>query len=203
MKKIVCFGDTLAETGFLVELGGFAAQLADRYVHRADVLVRGLAGYTTREGRKVLQVAVLDERPDFVVMSFGMDDSVLPGQLQHVPSDEYKQNLQDMASRIAMAGAWLVLVTPPPVDERRVKNRTLVHTALYARTCIEVASEMNVPAVDLFHDLQEEKGWAKAHLHDGLRLSARGMNKLYGRLAVALDRIRPLETFERMGVDGA
>lgn len=202
MNKIVCFGDTLTEMGFLVELRGYAAQLADRYVRRADVLVRGFTGYTTREARKILGPGVLAEHPDVVIMFFGANDSVLPGQIQHVPVEEFKQHLQEMASEVACAGAWLVLVTPPPVDERRIKSRTMENTARYARACLDVARDMNLPVVNLFDRLQEEKDWPKTCLTDGVHLSSEGMTCLYEELAAALDKIRPLDGYERMGVDG-
>lgn len=202
MKKIICFGDTITEMGFVIELRGFVAQLADRYVRRADVLCRGFTGYTTREALRVVKSAVLDEHPDFVILSIGMNDSALPGQIQHVPAEEYRRNLQEMAQQIACAGAWLVLVTPPPVDEKRIKNRRMEHTALYAAACRDIAREMNVPCVDLFSRLQEETDWPKACFVDGLHLSHNGMNRLYEELAMALDRIQRLDAFERMGVDG-
>lgn len=202
MKKIVCFGDSITEMGFVIEVRGYVAQLADRYARRADVLARGFSGYTTREAVRILDFAVLGEKPDIVILFFGANDAVLPGQIQHVPLDEYRKNLLDMASRIAVAGAWLVLVTPPPVSERLIKNRTLGNTAAYAKTCINVAREMNLPVVDLFMKLQEEGAWEKNALIDGLHLSANGMTRLYEELAAALDRILPLETLERMEIDG-
>ncbi len=202
MKKILCFGDSITEMGSVLELRGFVAQLADRYARRADVLLRGFTGYTTREALKIVDTAVLAEKPDFVVLFFGDNDSVLPGQIQHVPVKEYRKNLQEMASRIACAGAWLVLVTPPPIDDKRIKSRTMEHTEKYAQACIEVARDMNVPVVDLFHKLQEEKDWRKTCLLDCMHLSAAGMNCLYEELAKLLDQMCPLAKFERLGVDG-
>lgn len=202
MKKIICFGDSITEMGFVIEVRGYVAQLADRYARRADVLARGFSGYTTREAVRILDTAVLAGKPDIVILFFGANDAVLPGQIQHVPLDEYRKNLLDMASRIAVAGAWLVLVTPPPVSERLIKNRTLGNTAAYAKACINVAREMNLPVVDLFMKLQEEGAWEKNALIDGLHLSANGMTRLYEELAAALDKIHPLESFERMEIDG-
>ena len=202
MKKIICFGDSITEMGFVIEVRGYVAQLADRYARRADVLARGFSGYTTRDAVKILDSAVLAEKPDIVILFFGANDSALPGQIQHVPLKEYKRNLLSMASRIAVAGAWLVLVTPPPVNEKLIKNRTLGNTAAYAKTCIDVAREMNLPVVDLFMKLQEEGNWEKTALIDGLHLSANGMTRLYEEIAVALDRLQPLESFERMEIDG-
>ncbi len=202
MKKIVCFGDSITEMGYVIELRGYVAQLADRYARRADVLARGFSGYTTRDALKVVQSAVLDEKPDVVVLFFGANDSVLPGQIQHVPLREYRKNLRDLATQIASSGAWLIMVTPPPVDEKKVKSRTMDNTADYAGVCAAVAQDMNVPIVDLFEKLQEERNWAKHCLLDGLHLSAAGMNCLYEELTQALDRIAPLDSFERIGVDG-
>jgi len=202
MRKIVCFGDTITEMGSVLELRGFAAQLADRYVRRADVLIRGFTGYTTNEAVKILKSAVLDEQPDFVIMFFGMNDSALPGQIQHVPVKQYRRNMREMAQKVAMAGAWLVVVTPPPVDEKRIKSREMEHTALYADAARQVASDMQVPVVDLFSKIQEEENWPKTCLLDGLHLSANGMNRLYEELAKTLDRMKPLEDFERISVNG-
>lgn len=202
MKKIICFGDTITEMGFVIELRGYAAQLADRYSRRADVLVRGFTGYTTREAKKVLKAAVLDEKPDLVILQFGLADSALPGQIQHVPLPDFKRNLRDLAAQIASAGAWLVIVTPPPMDEHLVKSHTLEHTGEYAKVCVKVAQEMNVPLVNLYEAIQRERNWTKTCLLDGLHLSANGMTRLYEELARTLDTIRPLDAFERLGVDG-
>lgn len=188
--------------GSVVEVRGYVAQLMDRYVRRADVLLRGFTGYTTNEAVKILKAGVLDEHPDFVVLFFGMNDSALPGQIQHVPVKQYRKNLLEMANHIATAGAWLVLVTPPPVDDKRMKSREMEHTALYAQACREVAAEMRVPVVDIFAKLQEDPDWRKNCLLDGLHLSANGMNRLYEEIARTLDRMKPLDEFERLSVDG-
>jgi isoamyl acetate esterase len=202
MKKIICFGDTITEMGFVIELRGYAAQLADRYSRRADVLVRGFTGYTTREAKKILKAAVLDEKPDLVILQFGLGDSALPGQIQHVPLPDFKKNLRDIGAQIASAGAWLVIVSPPPVDEKLVKSHTLAHTGEYAKMCAKIADEMHVPLVNLFEAIQQEKNWTKTCLLDGLHLSANGMTRLYEELAQALDRLQHLDAIERLGVDG-
>jgi len=202
VKKIICFGDTIVEMGAVIEIRGFAAQLMDRYVRRADVLLRGFAGYTTREALRILPSAVLNEHPDFVVLFWGSSDSALPGQIQHVPVAEYRDNLQQIATNIVMSGAWIVFVTPPPVNERRVRSRTMEHTALYSQACRELAEDMRAPLVDLFARIQQEPNWSKTCLLDGLNLSSVGMNILYQELARALDVIKPLDRFERLNVDG-
>ena len=202
MKKIVCFGDSITEMGNMTELHGYVAQLSDRYARKADVLSRGFSGYTTREAVQLLDEAVLKENPDIVVLFFGANDSVMPGQIQHVPLEEYRQHLKAMASRIATAGAWLVLVTPPPVDEARVKNRKLENTTAYAHACLKLGQQMNVPVANLFDEIQWVADWKKKCLSDGLHLSADGMNCLYTCLAKALDSICPFNRLERLGLKG-
>jgi lysophospholipase L1-like esterase len=202
MKKIVCFGDSITEMGTALALRGYVIQLVDRYTRRADVIARGFSGYTSREARKLLEPAVLRLEPDFVILFFGANDSVLPDQVPHVPPAEYAQNLRDIADRVAYTGAWLILVTPPPVNERLTKSRRLEHTEHYAKACREIGREMNVPVIDLFHDLQQEYDWANTCLLDGIHLSALGMDFLYERFVLEIDRIWPFDTFERIGVEG-
>ena len=200
MKKIVCFGDSITEMGTILELRGFIAQLADRYARRADVMARGFSGYTTRDGRETLQEAVLSEKPDTVVLFFGTNDSCLPGQIQHIEVDVYRKNMEYMAQHIAVTGAWLVLITPPPLNERKTKSRTMEHTETYAQACFELGLEMNLPVVDLFHIVQEEPEWQNTCLMDGIHMTARGMDVLFNNLCSALDKIQPFESFERIGI---
>jgi lysophospholipase L1-like esterase len=202
MKKIICFGDSVTEMGTVLELKGYVAQLADRYVRRADVLARGFSGYNTREALRLLKPAVLDEHPDVVIVMFGANDSVLCDQIQHVPLQEYCENLQKIASDIACVGAWLILVTPPPVSEVKTRSRTLDHTGQYARACYELGLEMNLPVIDMFHRIQEEADWEKKCMIDGIHLSAQGMEMLYEEICRHLDKIFPLSHIERLGVDG-
>ena len=202
MKKIVCFGDTITEMGLVAETRGYVARLAERYVRRADVLARGFSGYTTREALLIVDEAVLIDQPAFAIIFFGLNDSVLPDQFQHVPLEEYRANLESLASRIACSGAWLVLVTPPPFDERKTHSRTMAHTEQYALACYEVGLEMNLPVVDLFHLIQQQPHWEQKCLLDGIHLSGTGMDILYEALVNELDRQMPLTRLPRLSVDG-
>ena len=201
MKKIICFGDTITEMGTVVELRGYVAQLADRYVRRADVLARGFSGYTTRDARRVLEAAVLSEKPDAVVLQFGGEDCVLPEQVQYVPLEEFADNLASMASDIACTGAWLVMVSPPPVNERLTHSRTLQNSARYLEACRAVADEMNVPIIDLFNGVQAIPDWEDTVMLNGIHLAAAGMDYLYEEVAKALDRLMPFSELEYLGLE--
>lgn len=202
MKTIVGFGDTLMEQGLVTESRGFLARLAERYARRADVLARGYAGYTTREALKLVQPSVIANTPHSVLLAFGSSDSVRPDQFQHVPLDEYRANLESMANDIAYAGAWVIMITPPPFDERKTRSRTMEQTGQYALACYEVALEMNCPVIDLYHLLQQHPNWEERCLYDGLHFSATGMDILYDAIVNAYEKLLPLSECPRDGVDG-
>lgn len=202
MTKIICFGDTITEMGLSLESRGYVARLAERYARRADVLCRGFSGYTTREALDILHSAVLSEHPDIVILFFGVNDSVLPDQVTHVPPEEYKAHLQEMASRIAWAGAWLIMINAPPLDEVKTLSRQMEHTSQYAQICHEVGLEMQVPVIDLFHLIQEEPNWQERCMLDGIHLTRVGMDILYEALIERLDKIKPLQKLPRLSVNG-
>lgn len=77
-----------------------------------DFLVRGYSGYNTRWALKVLdkvfppEKEVTDGSPVAVTVFFGANDACLPdrsGSFQHVPIDEYKNNLSSIISSLKVA----------------------------------------------------------------------------------------------------
>lgn len=202
MKKIVCFGDSVTAMGTIPELGGYVARLADRYARRADVLARGFSGYTSRDGLQLVDEAVVSSEPDYVILSFGSVDSVLPGQMLHVPVAEYRANIEEMATRAACVGAWVILVTPPPVYERKTMSRTLEQTRLYAEACLNAARDMNLLVFDLFSAVQEVPDWETECIIEGIQLSKTGMDVLYQGVTKTLDRLHPWSRMTEMGLRG-
>ncbi|RNF19172.1 putative esterase [Trypanosoma conorhini] len=123
MRTAILLGDSLTEQGYF---SGWAAQLSERYVRRADVLNRGLSGYNTRW---VLDILNDDERrrhllpphigqPLFVTLMLGSNDCA--GLPQYVPLEEYRVNLKAIVrlvrEHVAPVGG-LFLMSPPPLDE--------------------------------------------------------------------------------------
>jgi lysophospholipase L1-like esterase len=101
---IVLFGDSITQQGFGVDGNlGWASLLASAYSRRADVLNRGFSGYNTRHALDILP-RVFGTPPDegilFCTVLFGANDSALPGERQHVPMDEYKENLYKIVTSI-------------------------------------------------------------------------------------------------------
>ena len=91
---------------------------------------------------------------------------------QHVPLHTYKQNLHDIITHPVVRAQQprLILVTPPPVEERlleqRVKsfgykelNRFNDVTKLYADAVREVGDAHGVAVLDVWSAFMTEAGW--------------------------------------------
>uniref|UniRef100_A0A803PA71 SGNH hydrolase-type esterase domain-containing protein n=1 Tax=Cannabis sativa TaxID=3483 RepID=A0A803PA71_CANSA len=121
--QILLFGDSITEQSF--RLGGWGAALADTYSRKADVLVRGYGGYNTRWALFLLHHLFplnVAKPPAAVTIFFGANDAAILGRTserQHVPIDEYKENLRKIVLHLKECSptVLIVLITPPPVDE--------------------------------------------------------------------------------------
>lgn len=110
---------------------------------------------------------------------FGANDARLPNTgapEQHVPLDQYKINLAKILddSQLKAHDPKFVLITPPPVEERKcmdhdvmmtggatkpIKRRTAEATASYAQAVRELGKERNIAVVDLWTALMNNAGW--------------------------------------------
>ncbi|XP_010277729.1 PREDICTED: GDSL esterase/lipase At5g45920-like [Nelumbo nucifera] len=200
--KIVLFGDSITEESF--GDGGWGASLAHHFARTVDVVLRGYSGYNTRwalhVAERVFPAATEAEggggreAPLAVAVFFGANDASLSDRssaFQHVPLEEYKQNLHSIVSFIKKRWptTFVLLITPPPIDEDgRLKHpygdnpsglpeRTNEAAGAYAKACVEVAGECGLPVIDLWSRMQQLPGWEKACLRDGLHLTPVG-NKI-------------------------
>ncbi|KAL1810330.1 hypothetical protein DCAR_0730020 [Daucus carota subsp. sativus] len=193
--QIVLFGDSITQQSF--SSGGWGAALADTFSRKADVLVRGYGGYNTRWALFLLHpIFPLDATtpPLAVTIFFGANDAALSGRTserQHVPIEEYKENLRKIVHHIKECSnkVLVVLITPPPIDEdgrfkyarslygekaMKLPERTNETTGFYAKQCIELAEELGLPSINLWSKMQETDGWQKKFLNDGLHLTPEG-----------------------------
>ena len=105
---------------------------------------------------------------------FGANDACSAEAMngQHVPLHTYRQNLHDIITHPTVRAQQprLILVTPPPVEERlleqRVKsfgykelNRFNAVTKLYADAVREVGSAHGVAVLDVWNAFMTEAGW--------------------------------------------
>ncbi|PWA82465.1 SGNH hydrolase-type esterase superfamily protein [Artemisia annua] len=193
--SIVLFGDSITEQSY--RYGGWGASLTDTYSRKADIVVRGYGGYTTRWALFLLHhiFPLSSTTPPVAATVFlGANDASLPGstwERLHVPLEEYKENLRKIVRHLKECSPTMliVLITPPPTDEEgrlefaksmygekamKLPERTNEVTGDYANGCVEVAKEFGVSSVNLWSRMQETQGWQKKFLSDGLHLTPDG-----------------------------
>ncbi|EME45583.1 hypothetical protein DOTSEDRAFT_71327 [Dothistroma septosporum NZE10] len=175
VDQFLLFGDSITQHSFSQQRGfAFGAELSNSYVRRLDVVNCGLGGYNTRQALQVLPHAL--PRPKcaklrFMTFFFGANDARLPGTpggpQQHIPLDEYRQNTIELITHrdvLAHQDVRRILITPPPVDERKclendkrndpsfpdvIKRKASV-TKEYAQAIREIGNEYEVQVLDLW-----------------------------------------------------
>lgn len=113
----------------------------------------------------------------------------------------------------------IVLITPPPVDERlceandrakgiNVTRRTAENTARYAQGIRNVGKELNLPVLDLWSAFMKVAGWNEGEalpgsgsipqnpvlaglMHDGLHFNPEGYRILYAEFKSLVEKSLP------------
>ena len=217
--QLILFGDSITQQSF--RPGGWGARLADHYQRTADVVLRGYSGYTSRWCLQLLSTLFPSNRPApaLVTVLLGANDANLPPPLrgqpaeasrQHVPLDEYRDNLRQIVQTIKSCGdgsTRVLLITPPPCDakawqesmERQGKapmgaqpNRESSVTAKYAAYCMSVGEAMEVATLDL-HSLMCNAPDTdyRTLLEDGLHPNNAGEEHIFKLILGAIQRNFP------------
>jgi lysophospholipase L1-like esterase len=200
---IVLFGDSLTQFSFGdgEESGqevGWASLLAASYQRRADVFNRGFSGYNTRHALDILPRVfgpLQDNGILFCTVFLGANDAALKGERQHVPVEEYGENLGkiilSIRERTANSEFPIIVLTPPPVDNEAWKkwreidyyDRTNDNTRKYGQEAKKVAQKHNVSILDTWELLAGGTDNLFApHLSDGLHLSTSGNRLIHSGL---------------------
>lgn len=153
--KIVAFGDSITAGGDaskpeLIFWRRWADELQRKYPRASLTVINGATGGdSTVQGLERLQTKVLDEKPDLVLIGFGMNDHNVNG----VPVPLFEQNLRQIITRIRNAtGAELVLLSAfPPNPEWKFGSH---HMQDYADATGRVASETACAYADVFNNWQ-------------------------------------------------
>ena len=120
---------------------------------------------------------------------FGANDACLPGSVtgQHVPLNEYKNNLKAILAHPSVVAQKprLILLTPPPVNEYQLEEaepiaqteenpiRLAEHTKKYADACREVGGELGVVVLDVWSIFMAKAGWKEGQPLVGSKKIAR------------------------------
>lgn len=103
---------------------------------------------------------------------FGANDAALPCHSQHVPLDEYVENIKFLVQHplVREHGTKIIILTPPPINEYQTQffdaekgfttpSRTAVNTKRYADACRDVAKSLGVPVADIWTGIMGAAGW--------------------------------------------
>ncbi|TNN80260.1 Isoamyl acetate-hydrolyzing esterase 1 [Liparis tanakae] len=174
---------------------------------KCDVVNRGLSGYNSRWAKLLLPRIIdvtnsADNHIAAVTVFFGANDCALQDKntQQHIPLEEYSENLRDITRLLALAGVpadRVILITPPPLHEPAWEkecilkgcplNRNNSTAGQYAQECVQVAGECGAVSLDLWTLMQKDGQDYTVYLSDGLHLSQRGNQFVAQHLWVLLE----------------
>ncbi len=153
--KIVAFGDSITAGGEatrpeLIFWRRWADGLQRQYPRARVTAINGATGGdTTVQGLARLQAKVIAEKPDLVLIGFGMNDN----NKNSVPVPEFERNLREMVARIrAATSAEVVLFSAfPPNPKWRFGSPRM---ADYAAATGRAARETACAYADVFDNWQ-------------------------------------------------
>ncbi|KAF9348642.1 hypothetical protein BGX26_012972 [Mortierella sp. AD094] len=191
--KIVVLADSISTYGYTHVTHGWLGSLSDEWAGRADVALRGFPGYNTHWIKSIFPDLLHQESKSvnvapvkLVVIALGTDDASFPNTRQHVSLEAYKENLRSLISSIRYPESpnyspdtQVILVTPAPVHDTMWEasltavNKTLDRsnsvTKEYADACVQVGDELQLPVVNIWHDIQcQVEGTCQLHESDKL-----------------------------------
>ncbi|XP_042414754.1 GDSL esterase/lipase CPRD49-like [Zingiber officinale] len=187
----VLFGSSVVQ--FSYGNGGWGAILADYYARKADILVRGYAGWNSRRAVQVLDKIFPKNaaiQPALVIVCFGGNDSFIPHpsmKLPHVPLQEYVANMEKIALHLMGLSETtrIIFLSCPPINEemhRLTQDPKLCVTVRsnesgkkYSEACKQLCWRMDLKVIDLFAVIQEHDDWStRCYTEDGVHFSAEG-----------------------------
>ncbi|KAK9237354.1 SGNH hydrolase-type esterase domain-containing protein [Lipomyces kononenkoae] len=181
--KVILFGDSITQYAYNQDIGFcLGPAMQNIYTRKFDVIQRGFGGYNSDHAvlmvdKIIQQETTLTSKIKLMVVFFGTNDSVIPEATQHVPILRYKDNLRKIVSSAEQAGARVVIVGPGPYNhhqwiigrnEERAAERTTLRAREYCDAAIEVAKELNVAVVPMWHLIMADLGWKEGDPVHGL-----------------------------------
>jgi isoamyl acetate esterase len=200
-KKILLIGSSMTERSFSLEHHGWGANLANWYARTADILNRGAGGYNSRWSRIFLKKQMENVIPHMTIIFIGNNDSIIETQPQHVPLDEYRDNVIAMVEYLYSLNPSMaiILLTTTAVNEQIKPNHSNLRRAQYAdeiRSIVanqdshEMLSDKPLICVDLWQDDVENgvRAISPEDMHDGMHLNKHGNKKLFEAIKFSINK---------------
>lgn len=182
-QQLALIGDSITE--FSTQFPhGLHTYLNNEYVKRLDVINRGYSGYNTRILRAAYKdiTESLDSTLAAAVLFIGTNDSVLPGELQHVPIAEFKENMLFFIENLQKVTDRIVLITPAYISEALWPGRTNEFMDQYIEAIEIIGKDKNIPVINLKKVMKENPDL----LLDGLHFNDDGFKAFVPKVLDAL-----------------
>ncbi|XP_067099577.1 isoamyl acetate-hydrolyzing esterase 1 homolog [Osmerus mordax] len=204
--QVILFGDSITQYSF--SSSGWGSDIANKLARKCDVVNRGLSGYNSRWGKIILPRIISGDRGPHnkiaaVTIFFGANDCALADKnpKQHVPLQEYSDNLKEIARHLVSVGVTadkVIFITPPPLNEAAWQkecelagsplNRLNSVAGQYAQACVQAAGQCGADILDLWTLMQKDGQDFTEFLSDGLHLSLKGNQFVAEQLWKVLER---------------
>ena len=135
-----------------------------------------------------------------IFSKIGSNDSTLEGSRQHVPLNEYRENLESILKYLTGWGLdkeKILLISPPKVDDNAwndycnkmdYEQSHFDHLAtIYAKESVAFAKENSLAYLDLNSIMADQGDSYKSLLYDGLHFSKSGSEVLFNSLKPMLE----------------
>ncbi|XP_039013450.1 GDSL esterase/lipase CPRD49-like [Hibiscus syriacus] len=195
----VLFGSSIVQFSFGNE--GWGAILAHTYARKADVVLRGYAGWNSRRALEVLTKVFPQDgvvQPSLVIVYFGGNDSIEPhpsGLGPHVPLPEYVDNMKKIAMHLQGLSekTRIIFLSTPPVNEEQlhetigITGRTNEGSRVYSEACVKLCKEVCIKCVDLWTAIQQRHDWMTTCFTDGIHFSSEGSKLVAKKILKAME----------------
>ncbi|MFC2158858.1 GDSL-type esterase/lipase family protein [Acidobacteriota bacterium] len=211
--RIITFGDsTTAERSTIKKVySTWLVEELPKFGLNVEVINYGIPGNTTSDARKRFQRDVMDQKPELVIIQFGLNDSAIDvsqgSRDPRLPQETYTENLKSMVGELKQAGKKVILMTQnpmywtpklkeiygsPPFDVEDPTGLNILNSK-YAQTVRDISIEFKVPLIDVYRlfssSLDSDEEEAASLLLDGIHPNDRGHEIISAKL---IDEIRAL-----------
>ncbi|XP_019465446.1 PREDICTED: GDSL esterase/lipase CPRD49-like [Lupinus angustifolius] len=186
--KFVLFGSSIVQFSYHE---GWGATLAHLYARQVDLILRGYAGWNSRNALRVLDSVFpknATQQPSLVIVYFGGNDATNPrpgGNGPHVPLEEYKENMKKIVIHLQSLSekTRVIFLSTPPINEDQIfgdryppHQRPMTNEShrIYSEAGLEVSRELNIKAIDLWSAIQEREDWKDVSFSDGIHFTNEG-----------------------------
>lgn len=175
--QFMLLGDSITQFSTLT----FQSYLQTIYIRRADVINRGLSGFTAPMGFRALKNVLSSKTSQpcssnikLATVFFGANDACIPGESQHVDLPRYVSAIKKIVEypgfKNERSRTEIIVITPPPVNEHQFSQlpsgsfqRRAGTTSQYAQASLEAFQGLDgVYVLDFWSVLMRHVGWTES-----------------------------------------